>query len=70
MVAAIPALIICGNLVMAEAIMTEQADATGLRFAVVSLFTFFLMSLMVVAGIWFPAVQAMRVKPADALHDE
>ena len=55
---------------MAEAIMTEQADATGLRFAVVSLFTFFLMSLMVVAGIWFPAVQAMRVKPADALHDE
>ena len=25
--AAIPALIICGNLVMAEAIMTEQADA-------------------------------------------
>ncbi len=69
-VAAIPALIICGNLVMAEAIMTEQADATGLRFAVVSLFTFFLMSLMVVAGIWFPAVQAMRVKPADALHDE
>ena len=68
--AAIPALIICGNLVMAEAIMTEQADATGLRFVVVSLFTFFLMTLMVIAGIWFPAAQAMRVKPADALHDE
>ena len=29
--AAIPALIICGNLVMAEGIMTEQAGATGLR---------------------------------------
>lgn len=68
--AAIPALIICGNLVMAEAIMIEQADATGLRFVVVSLFTFFLMTLMVIAGIWFPAAQAMRVKPADALHDE
>ena len=68
--AAIPALIICGNLVMAEAVMTEQADATGLRFALVSLFTFFLMTLMVIAGIWFPAAQAMRVKPADALHNE
>ena len=66
----IPALIICVNLVMAEAVITEQADATGLRFVLVSLFTFFLMTLMVIAGIWFPAAQAMRVKPADALHDE
>lgn len=68
--ATIPALIICGNLVMAEATMTEQADATGLRFAIVSLSTFLLMGLMVIVGVWFPATRAMRVQPADALHDE
>lgn len=68
--ATIPALIICGNLVTAEATMTEQADATGVRFAIVSLSTFFLMGLMVIIGVWFPATQAMRVHPADALHDE
>lgn len=68
--ATIPALIICGNLVMAEATMTEQADATGIRFAIVSLSTFFLMGLMVIVGVWFPATRAMRVHPAEALHDE
>lgn len=55
--ATIPALIICGNLVTAEATMTEQADATGVRFAIVSLSTFFIMGLMVIIGVWFPATQ-------------
>ncbi len=68
--ATIPALIICGNLVMAEATMTEQADATGLRFAIVSLSTFLLMGLMVIIGVLFPATRAMQVQPAEALHDE
>lgn len=68
--ATVPALVICGNLVVAEATMTEQADATGLRFAIVSLSTFFLMALMVIVGVWFPARRAMQVQPAEALHDE
>ncbi|WP_291529154.1 ABC transporter permease [Bacteroides sp. UBA939] len=68
--ATIPALIICGNLVLGEATMTEQADATGLRFTLVSLSTFLLMGLMVITGVWFPATRAMRVQPAEALHDE
>ena len=66
----IPALIICSNLVMAEATMTEQADATEVRFVIVSLSTFLLMGLMVVVGVWFPAMRAMRVHPAEALYDE
>ena len=63
--ATIPALIICGNLVMAEAIMTEQADATGLRFVIVSLFTFFLMTLMVIAGICFLFIIATNLKQIE-----
>lgn len=66
----IPALIICSNLVMAEATMTEQADAMEVRFVIVSLSTFLLMGLMVVVGVWFPAMRAMRVHPAEALYDE
>lgn len=68
--AALPALFVCGNIVMAGATMTEQADATTVRFVLVSLSTFLLMGVMVLTGICFPAMQAMRVQPAEALHDE
>lgn len=68
--AALPALFVCGNIVMVGATMTEQTDATTLRFVIVSLSTFLLMGVMVLTGICFPAMQAMRVQPAEALHDE
>ena len=31
---------------------------------------FVLTGLMIVIGIWYPARRAMRVQPAEALHDE
>ena len=32
--------------------------------------TWLLMALMIVFGIWMPATQAMKIQPAEALHEE
>ena len=37
---------------------------------VIDSMTWMLMALMIVAGIWYPAYGAMKVHPAEALHDE
>lgn len=68
--AAIPALVICANIVMADATFTEATDAGWGRFSVCVVVVWGLMALMVIAGIWYPARQAMKVQPAEALHDE
>lgn len=70
LLAALPALIICINMTIADVTFTAPADATGVRFIICSAITFCLMALMVMVGIWFPACQAIRVQPAEALHDE
>lgn len=69
-VAAIPALIICVNMVVADVTFTEATDAGWGRFLVTTFTVFCLMALMVIAGIWYPASKAMKVHPAEALHDE
>jgi len=68
--AAVPALVICANLVVADVTFTEATDASWERFAVCVAVVWLLMALMVIAGIWYPARQAMKVQPAEALHDE
>lgn len=68
--AAIPALVISVNMVLADVTFTESTDAGWGRFIICSLIVAGLMALMVVAGIWYPASQAMKVQPAEALHDE
>lgn len=68
--AAIPALVICANMVLVDVTFTEATDASWGRFAICTLIVFLLMALMVVAGIWYPASRAMTVQPAEALHDE
>jgi len=40
------------------------------RFLITTFITFVLMSLMIVIGIWFPARQAMKIQPAEALREE
>jgi|GEM_PF-52452 len=40
------------------------------RFIISVVAVFLLMSLMIVAGIWFPAHKAMKIEPAIALKDE
>ena len=41
-----------------------------LRFLLGSLGAWLLIALMVMMGILFPARQAMRIEPAEALHEE
>lgn len=69
-VAAIPALIICANMVLADVTFTEATDAGWGRYALCVLVVFVLMASMVIVGIWYPASRAMKVQPAEALHDE
>ena len=40
------------------------------RFAIGAGITFLLMALMILLGIWFPARKAMKIQPAEALHEE
>lgn len=40
------------------------------RFFIDMFITWVLMALMIVAGIWYPARQAMKVQPAEALREE
>lgn len=69
-IAAVPALIICINMVLADVTFTEATDASWGRFASCVLVVLALMALMVIVGIWYPASKAMRVHTAEALHDE
>ncbi|WP_371291974.1 FtsX-like permease family protein [Bacteroides sp.] len=40
------------------------------RFILCESITLLLMALMILAGIWFPARQSMKIQPAEALHEE
>lgn len=69
-IATIPAIVICINMVLADITFTEATDTSLGRFIICTLAVFCLMALMVIIGIWYPASKAMKVQPAEALHDE
>lgn len=66
----IPALAVCCNIVLAGLLDTQVMENTFLRFIQTTLITCILIAGMVVAGIWYPASEAARLQPADALHEE
>ena len=73
----LPAMIICYNIGVAEftigrteLISTWPVKWTFIRFLLGSLGAWLLIALMVMVGIWFPARQAMKIQPAEALHEE
>ncbi len=73
----LPAMIVCYNVGIAELtigrselISTWPVGWSFLRFLSGTLGAWLLIALMVMVGIWFPARQAMKVQPAEALHDE
>lgn len=66
----VPAALVLGNLGYAEIIGGGESPFTIVRFLMGQGITFLLMALMIIAGIWYPARQAMRIQPAEALHDE
>ena len=43
---------------------------SGGRFLITVIFTFVVIALMIIGGIWFPAARAMKIDPARALADE
>lgn len=68
--ATIPAAILALNVGYAELVdVTKLPFDTG-RFLLGILLTWLLMALMIIGGIWYPASKAMKVQPAEALHDE
>lgn len=69
-ISTIPAMIIAFNIGMAELVDVGKMMFTTGRFLSAILLTWLLMALMIVAGIWYPARGAMKVQPAEALHDE
>ena len=75
--AALPAMLICFNIGIAELsigrtelITTWPVEWSTTRFLLGSLGAWLLMALMVTIGIWFPARKAVRIEPAEALHEE
>lgn len=73
----IPAMIICYNVGIAELkvgrselISTWPIEWSFVRFLLGSLGAWILISLMIIIGIWFPARKAIKIHPAEALHED
>ena len=67
--AALPAAVICYNIGYLD--LTEGYLEWGVvRFLITCAITYFLMTLMILVGIWFPARQVIRIHPAEALREE
>lgn len=70
-IATIPAIFIDWNLANAELNAWMDGSTFGwIRFINTVLISFVLIALMIIVGIWIPARKAMKVQPAEALHDE
>lgn len=70
LLAVIPALVIAFNIQWADLTVHTLLDVSVMRFVECFGGAFLLMALMIVLGIWYPARRAMKVQPAEALHDE
>lgn len=67
--AALPAAVICYNIGYLD--LTEgYMDWGVVRFLITFFVPYLLMGLMILIGIWFPARQAIRIQPAEALREE
>lgn len=67
--AALPATVICYNIGYLD--LTDGYMRWGIaRFLITFAISYFLMALMILVGIWFPARQAIRIQPAEALREE
>lgn len=67
---AVPAILITFNIGYAELVDISQMPFTISRFLIAILLTYFLMVVMIFFGVLYPALQAMKVQPAEALRDE
>jgi putative ABC transport system permease protein len=70
LLAAVPALVICYHIGSADLTDAWQMKWGVARFVPGAVITLLFMILMIAAGIWYPSRQAMRIQPAEALHEE
>lgn len=66
----VPALIVAFNLGHADLVQTWPVEWSGIRFLSGGLITYALLLAITAFSIWFPARQAMKIQPAEALHGE
>ena len=74
----LPAMLVCYNVGVGEFTIGRTAlswrpgpvEWSMIRFLIGSLGAWLLIALMVMMGIWYPARQAMKIEPAEALHEE
>lgn len=76
-IAAIPAALICYNVGIADPMLGQihliipyPLPFSFGRFLIGTFTTWILMAVMIVAGVCLPARQAMKIEPAEALHEE
>ena len=70
LIAAVPALVISLNIVYADLTVHTLMDVTVARFIGCFMLSVLILAIMIALGIWFPARKAMKIEPAEALHDE
>lgn len=68
--AIIPACVISLNIGKADLVDINRMDFTFVRFISGMLITYLLMAFMIILGIWYPARQAMKIQPAEVLHEQ
>jgi len=68
--AAIPAIVVCLNMAYADLNVLALSPVTPFRYITTIFLTYILIAAMVLIGCWSPARYAMKLKPAEALHDE
>lgn len=68
--AAVPASVICMNVIYMDLIKTIGDNFTVGRFIVGQLLTYCVMAIMIAIGVFFPSKKAMSTRPSEALHEE
>lgn len=68
--AAVPAILVCANLLYGDIVSTEVMPQSLTRFLTDVLISWLVLALTILLGIAYPAWQAATLRPADALHEE
>ena len=68
--AALPALLVCLNLVWMDLLSTSVMAEGAERFLAVSLLTWVVLAFVIFLATWYPSRKASRLEPAEALHYE
>lgn len=69
-IASIPGLLVCLNLVYLDMLSTEYMDITAKRLFLNTLLTYLLLTIVITLSIWYPAQRSAAIQPAEALHNE